>query len=95
LELHTLSTWHSNQQVDGSHYEAEATILFYSDCINDCISIEFGLKMYVAGYSTGRFRQRSCFQCFANVDFLLVKSKVQVGLYFFLHMSRMKMVASA
>jgi hypothetical protein len=24
LELRTLSTWHSNQQVDGGHYEAEA-----------------------------------------------------------------------
>jgi len=24
LELHTLSTWHNNQQVDEDHYEAEA-----------------------------------------------------------------------
>jgi len=24
LELRTLSTWHTNQQVDGGHYEAEA-----------------------------------------------------------------------
>ena len=24
LELHTLSTWHNSQQVDGGHYEAEA-----------------------------------------------------------------------
>ena len=24
LELHMLSTWHSNQQVDGGHYEAKA-----------------------------------------------------------------------
>jgi hypothetical protein len=32
LELHTLSTWHSNQQVDGSHYEAEATIFIRDMC---------------------------------------------------------------
>ena len=24
LELHTVSTWHKNQQVDGGHYEEEA-----------------------------------------------------------------------
>ena len=27
LELRTLSTWHSNQQVDGGHYEAEAEMI--------------------------------------------------------------------
>jgi hypothetical protein len=32
LELCTLSAWHSNQQVDGGHYEAEATIFIRDMC---------------------------------------------------------------
>jgi hypothetical protein len=62
LELRTLSTWHSNQQVDGGHYEAEAEMIV--DAIKCMLWQLVTLPVCVGVFDVRMFNLLSCFMFF-------------------------------